>query len=318
MVFNCAAPRADRRPCPAGSGRSPVRASATRSRPMECEAFTSTTSPLCTRSRTARTAAAASATGTSSPCQPGTALAPASIGAALIADHDQPGQPGRRNGRADLLVQLVGVVAKLGHVAEHGEAAAASGHGRERRDGGPHGVGIRVIGVVHDRDAVRQPGDFHAPAAPGDSLAQPGGDVGHGQAELAGQRSRGQRVAHVVLAMQLEPHRSGPARQGQREPGPAKAVGGYLLGPHVGLRRSAERHHSCRCPPGHRRHPGVVSVQDRDPVRRQRGRELAFRLRDPLQAAELASVRVADAQHRAEPGRSDLAQCGDMAKATGG
>ena len=41
----------------------------------------------------------------------------------LIADHDQPGQPGRRDGRADLLVQLVGVVAELGHVAEHGEAA---------------------------------------------------------------------------------------------------------------------------------------------------------------------------------------------------
>ena len=60
--------------------------------------------------------------------------------------------------------------------------------------------------------------------------------------------------------------------------------------------------------------PVVVGVEHGHAVSRQRGRKLALGLRDPLQAAELAGVRVADAQHRAEPGRRNLAELGDVAE----
>jgi hypothetical protein len=54
---------------------------------------------------------------------------------------------------------------ELGHVPEHrdGPAGLAAAHDREGLERRPHRLGVGVVGVVDDRDAVRPLDDLHAP-----------------------------------------------------------------------------------------------------------------------------------------------------------
>ena len=63
---------------------------------------------------------------------------------------------------------------------------------------GAHRVGVRVVGVVDDGDAVGPLDDLHPPAADRSRGLQRGTDRLERQAELGGHGGRGERVADVV------------------------------------------------------------------------------------------------------------------------
>ena len=127
----------------------------------------------------------------------------------------------------------------------------------------------------------------------------------------------------VVAAVQPQVHVGAAARGDHPERGPAPVVEADGGGAHVG--HPVGRAGGGRAEPadprpgagGHRGHVGVVGVEDRDPVGRQRLDQLALGLGDRVERAELAGVGPADVEHRADPRRGDVAQLGDVADAAG-
>ena len=89
---------------------------------------------------------------------------------------------------------VAGVVAELGHVAEHrdGPARLAAAHDGERLERGAHRLGVGVVGVVDDGDAVGALDDLHAPARLRRRGAEQLGDAGDvgGDAAAPGPRRR--------------------------------------------------------------------------------------------------------------------------------
>ena len=197
--------------------------------------------------------------------------------------------------------------AELGHLAEHGERAGLRVSRPPRpgdRDQGvqrrAHRLGIRVVGVVDDDDAVGPLGELHPPPRRRDGRLDGGGRLLHRHADGQGDRGRREGVADVVGADQAQPHRHVRPAGVQRERGPAEVVEAHVGGPDVGPLGRAERHDAGRGARGHRGHERVVGVEHGDAVGRQRLDQFALGLRDRLARAELAEVRGADVEHDAD------------------
>jgi hypothetical protein len=209
------------------------------------------------------------------------------------------------------------LVAQLQHLAEDGDPAALAAHGGQRLQPGAHRVRVGVVGVVHDDDAVRAPVHLHPPAAGRRGRGQPGRDHLWRQPELPADRGRGERVAHVMGAVQPQRDLGRSLRGDQAERGSCRVVQPDPLGPHLSRRRPAESHHPGPGARGHRGDEGVVGVEHGQPVRGQRLDQLALGLRGGLPAAEHPGVRSPDVQHDPDGGRRNRAQVADVAWSPG-
>ena len=124
--------------------------------------------------------------------------APDEVAAAQLADgHDAHAGGGAV--LADGAVEGVGARAELVHVAEDGDRGAPGGDAHEMVDGGHHGHGIGVVGVVEEQAAAGQLGDGAAQVAEGDLRGAVSGFV-QPVAELDEGGQRGQRVLQVVAS----------------------------------------------------------------------------------------------------------------------
>ena len=113
------------------------------------EALTRTTSPgpepVLDRGRPPRRT---SGTCSSSPRQAGSALAPASIGAASSPTTISPVRPAPRRPAPTCSCSSVRLAAQLAHRPEHGERAPPRAIDGQRRQRRPDGLGVSVVGVV--------------------------------------------------------------------------------------------------------------------------------------------------------------------------
>ena len=190
----------------------------------------------------------------------------------------------RRGRGADQDGLLDAPLGGLGQGVERGALQRAAedqvdraGVGGEGLEGG---VDVGRLGVVHPGHAGDDADDLQAVHDPGEA-AQGGGDVGRRHAERRGRRRGGQRVGHVVLALEGELVDRAELARGRRAAQPQHAVG------HPGQRRrglgvdTAPQLHATRGqregaaarPPGQARRgrasrAGVVGVQQREVGRR--------------------------------------------------
>ena len=180
---------------------------------------------------------------------------------------------------------------------------------------GRHRGRVRVVRVVDDRDPVGALEHVHPSLRHQPQLAQPGRHLV--ERDTGGERDGrgGERVADLMPSRhrQLDPGRAG--RRHQRVRHPPGRVHADILGSYGGVRRLADVDDRRRGPAGHRPYPWVVRVEHGHPVGRQRLDQLALRLGDGLDRAELADVRRADVEHGADPRRRDLAQVAHVAAA---
>ena len=202
------------------------------------------------------------------------------------------------------------VVAQLGHRPEHREGAPV--HRRDRRASAARiDSGFALYASLTTSNAVRALGDLHAPArrraAPCRARLRPRAS---GQARVERDRRCRERVGDVVLADQAEPHRRRGAVRVQREGCASGAVEGDVGGAHVAVR--AEGPNARNRARAHTEDERVVGVQDGETVGRQRLDELALRRGDRLARAELAEMRAADVEHRADLWRRDPGQVRDV------
>ena len=157
-----------------------------------------------------------------------------------IGSHgDDQVDAGGRRVPSEPLVLGRGAGAQLGHGAEDGDPPLPRQSG-ERGQRGAHRLGVGVVGVVDDGDAVGAADDLHAPAAAGSGRRQRRGDVAGrhpGRERGAGRR---QRVGDLVRTHDLEGDRVLLPRRDQREPRPGR--------PRPGTRRRPGRRPSARCP----------------------------------------------------------------------
>ena len=121
--------------------------------------------------------------------------------------------------QADAVVLLVGVLAELAHLAEHGDRAlrrAPTICASVLQRGG-HRVGARVVGVVDDGDAVAAPEHLHAPAL-GERRRSRARRRRRSSGTPSSRRRRDRRegVHHVVLAEDARAARGADSPVGQR------------------------------------------------------------------------------------------------------
>ena len=131
-----------------------------------------------------------------------------------LADHDELADVEPHREPAEAVVLLLGELAELRHLAEHGDRALP---GRddlgERLQGGRRRIRARVVGVVDDGDAVAAVQHLHAPAF-GARHGLDGGDRPFERdAELARDGERGEGVRDVVLAQDPQLHRDAALRR---------------------------------------------------------------------------------------------------------
>ena len=236
--------------------------------------------------------------------------------------HDDQARDARPAGQsAHLLVLGGGRRAELEHLAEHGPGPPPARHRRQRRQRGPHRVGVGVVGVVDDGDPVGALDHLHPPPAARHGGAQRGGQSGRGGPQLERDGGGGQRVGDVVLAVQRQGDLGRlPVAGAQQE---ASAGRRRRAGPARPVRRRPRRGRTAppaRTSAGHRGDQRVVGVEHGDsPGGRvgQRRDQLALGPGDRLRRAELADVRGADVEHHADLRRRDPAQLGDVADPAG-
>ncbi len=210
-----------------------------------------------------------------------------------------------------------GLVALLGHPAQHRPCAPGAPAERgECRQRGAHRLGVGVVGVVDDRDAVRPSvtsiRHFEAGTAALRAAATPSGVPPSSSATAA--------------AASALPTWCSPTSRSATGARPAGATSVKRARPPS--RRTSSARTWASCPPeghdargGARRHRGderVVGVQHRDPVRGQRLDQLALGLRDRADRAELAQVRAPDVEHHPDPRRRDRGEPRDVPGAAGG
>ena len=130
------------------------RSAAIRSSPAAREAFTRTTSPGASSAASSAVAAAASATGRPAPYSGLSTVTSSSTPSSLASS-------------ATLRVGGRGLAAQLAHRPEHGPGAPAAAQRGEGAQGGGHRVGVGVVGVVDDGDAVGAVGHLHPPPGRG-------------------------------------------------------------------------------------------------------------------------------------------------------
>ena len=160
---------------------------------------------------------------------------PSVEGLGHFPDRDKPGDPELVRQRPGLLVGQLGLVAQLGHLAEHRPAASAAGHGHQRLERGPYRLRVGVVGVVDHGHAVGPLGDLHAPAAARYGCrAAASATSASGTPELQRDGGRGQRVGDHVRAVELQRDLAArpAACPGGTAPGPPSNVS--VVGPHVG------------------------------------------------------------------------------------
>ena len=170
---------------------------------MKCDAFTSTASPGCTRPSNSPSTSATLCARTIFPGSMPARAAPSAMPCA-----NSPTQTSASSGSAAAASpmpswQAAAKSPQLAHVAEHGDARAGDLERAERGQRGPHGVGVRVVGVVHHDEPPAGMQQFLAPGLGQRALegARDGGEVHAGRQADGGGRAR---VRHVVQAAQAE------------------------------------------------------------------------------------------------------------------
>ncbi|VBA39948.1 hypothetical protein LAUMK191_03209 [Mycobacterium attenuatum] len=167
-----------------------------------------------------------------------------------------------------------GVGAKFCHLTQNRPAAplggavdpaagATVGNPGQRLQTGPHGVRVGVIGVVDHRYPVRAGGHLHPMPRHRTRGAKRGCHLIEGGAAFQPDGGRTQRVGDLVVAgdAQLDLSRSIAAVHGELRPG--QLVQRHRPGPHVcGAASPTDTNHPRRGHLGHRRHHGVVGIED--------------------------------------------------------
>src|SRR5699024_10872544 len=128
--------------------------SATAIRPAPLDALTSTTSPP-RRIPASISWAVATDVGVST-CATPAARAPRRTG----ADRDQDVGPGCCCRPADVLVFRLAVCTELKHLTQYRHRTVLAAECRQSLQGGAHGIGVGVVGVIHHGDAAAA-GDLH-------------------------------------------------------------------------------------------------------------------------------------------------------------
>ena len=234
--------------------------------------------------------------------------------AAELADRPQSGQAGGPRLGADLRMQRAGATAEFGHVAEHQPGFAA--RLRQGRDRGQHRAGVGVVAVVHQHDAVRQR-VRDLPSLHRDGVLESlhdGVEVG-----ARGQRQRPGRqgVEDVVRARKRQPDVGAAGRRVEHE---TRAV--HLVADAAGMQVAAVLHAEAEDPAraGDLREigrEGVVGIDHRDAVVRQRLVDRTLGFGDAEQAAHAFDVRGRDVVHQRHLRRRDAGQVGDIARLAG-
>ena len=135
------------------------------------------------------------------------------------------------------------VIAELTHLADHGPGAPLLiSHGHEGLQGSAHRLGVGVVGVVDDGDAVGALGDLHAPLARRLIGLQHGDDVSQIDPCGEGEGRGGKRVGDLVLPREGELHGHRAALPVQGEAGPGECVEGDVARAHDSIGRLAEGH----------------------------------------------------------------------------
>ena len=111
--------------------------------------------------------------------------------------------------------------------------------------------------------------------------------------------------------MPLRSAARGP-RSVQRELRAGQATADDIVGAHVRRRPEPERPRSRGGQLAHRGHAPVVGVEDGEPVRGKRRRELGLGRCDALDAPRPLEVRGVDGQHDTDLGLGDLGQARDL------
>ena len=184
----------------------------------------------------------------------------------------------------------------------------------ERLQRGAHRLRVGVVGVVDHDGAVGALGQLHPPPAHRRRAARAGSPPRRAAGRTPGRRPR-RRARCRPGARRRGAARRSPSRPAvtSRNRGRPRSSDVTLGGADVRGRRLAERDDPRGGAARHREHERVVGVEHRDPVGGQRLDEFALGLRDRLAAAELAEVRAADVEHRADARRRDVGQVADVA-----
>ncbi len=224
----------------------------------------------------------------------------------------------RARQRANLAMARLGVLAELGHVAEHQPASARQlGEHLERR---ARRARVGVVGVVDQPRAAGRRTELQPPGHRAHG-GQPGGDLR--QRRARGQRSGGGRRARCG--------RCG-ARRARGPPAPSRLRRTSVkrvwkpCGPTASCSPRARTSAPAPSPklstrarvmPRHSSAIGVVGVDDRGAAAVERGHHLAFGARHALEAAEALEVLGAGIGDQADVRARDCRQRGDLAGAIG-
>lgn len=193
------------------------------------------------------------------------------------------------------------VLTQLGHLTQH-RPAAAGGLGLVRDPGqrlqpGPHGVGVGVVGVVDHRHPVAAGGHLHPMPRHRRRRGQRGRDLFNAGPTLQRDRRGAQRVSDLVVAADPESDLGLGIVGMQRKARPGQFVQRHRPRPNVTGVVPADPHHPGRGQLGHRRHRGVISVEDDRSGMRNSLRQFGFGLCDDLAGAELTQMCGADVEH---------------------
>jgi len=215
---------------------------------------------------------------------------------------------------ADGIVLLHARIAQLPHLPEHGPGPTTSGHGGQGLQRCTHGLRVRVVGVVDDREAGGAHPHLHAPTAGWLRRAQGIDHNLHGHAHAQPDGSGGQRIGDIVLAAQQE--RDGQrvlrGRVRHREGGPSVLIQADVRCPHIRVCGLAEGDDArCRLL-RHRRHGRIVEVQHCGGIDREITDEFRLGLRNGLARAEHPEMGRAHIQHDSDIGLHERDQVGDV------
>ncbi len=208
------------------------------------------------------------------------------------------------------------VRAELQHVAQHSDPAATGVEwrlGQElegRRDRDRRGV----VRVVDERGAAGRRHHGHAVCGMA-ARVERRRDLGKRNVEAFGDRGGDERVQDEVAPRVRGADAALAPRRGEGELGARQTAALDVASGDLGSRAPArrDRPHRRTGHVAHRGDTGVVGVEDREPVRRQRGRQLRLRARNGLDAAGTLEMGRVHGQHHADLRLGNLRQPGDLA-----
>ena len=228
-------------------------------------------------------------------------------------------------------------IPQLAHVPEDGDAGTRDAHRGESIERRAHGIGVRVVRIVHNREAPARREYLLTPRL-GLGSAERLDDHLEGKPRSEAHRRCRARVVDVVQAGERKRAGSALASRIAREPtrekgkrGTARIVERDMSRPNRTPRapaasrilaivsRSVEAHcaNSTLCPPSalpHEVRHIVGAVQESDAAFGKRGDELGFGARDVLTAAEQLDVAFADLRDNSPLGAHEGAQRLDLSE----